>query len=112
MSAQRGVIDVGKRGSGRRETNVGNKFKSCRISGSLRSGEVHTRMYSPSTSSSSAFSNRNGVTSSKVVVGVEDSSGSPTTVVALDRFDGVVATDREGVGVSKNGSLGARARFE
>jgi hypothetical protein len=107
------VFETRKRGKARRETNEGNRLRSCKISGSVRSGDVHTRMYSPSASPSSLSDCKRLVTSSlKAVIGLDGSSKSPTAPVAEDKFDDVVVADRKGAGVSRNGSLGARARLE
>lgn len=84
-------------------------------SGFDKSGEVQMRMYSPSSSTSSnAESPISGVVERSLSMGLEGSSPSPDEASIASVFpDAAEATerDRAGVGQSKNGSLGALARF-
>lgn len=101
---------MGKRGKGRLDTKEGNIFKSSRSSGFVRSGDVHIRMYCSSVSSkeSSALEAK-GVCSP--CIGLRGSSC--TSEPSAPRMAGVFFGDSEcdSTGVSRNGSLGARARF-
>ena len=109
---------VGKRGSGRLDTKAGNSLRSWMSSGFDKSGEVQMRMYSPSSSASSnAESPISGVVERSLSMGLDGSSPSPDEAsianVFPDKWDDAEVTewDRAGVGESKNGSLGALARF-
>lgn len=83
-------------------------------SGFDKSGEVQMRMYFPSSSPSSNIESPiSGVVERSLSTGLDGSSPSPDEAIFPDKWDDAEATerDRAGVGESKNGSLGALARF-
>ncbi len=96
---------------------VGKTFNSCKISGFVRSGEVHVLMYSSSISwDPYVAAGRELNISSKSCGGVlrleESSIVSETEAdsgIEIDRGEGEY--EREMEGVSRNGSLGALGLF-
>ncbi len=96
---------------------VGKTFNSCKISGFVRSGEVHVLMYSSSISwDPYVAAGRELNISSKSCCGVlrleESSIVSETEAdsgIEIDRGEGEY--EREMEGVSRNGSLGALGLF-
>jgi len=88
----------------------GNTLTRLRNSGLVRSGEVQIRMYS-SSDSSDGGSNRVVGSSANADTGLKGSSEFSDASKEVV-FDGDDPTERESMGVSKKGSLGALARFD